>query len=77
MPPCCSPHAGHGISTLRWTSTQVARLIRWMTHADPRQRPSAREVLRSDLLPPTVGDEQLTDLLRSLPDKHAPPPGCA
>lgn len=37
--------------------------------ADPAHRPSAREVLRSELLPPTVGDEQLTDLLRSLPDK--------
>ena len=48
---------------------QVARLIKWMTAADPLLRPSAREVLRSDLLPPTVGDEQLTDLLRSLPDK--------
>lgn len=36
---------------------------------NPDDRPSAREVLRSELLPPTVGDEQLTDLLRSLPDK--------
>lgn len=52
---------------------QVARLIRWLTAANPAERPSAREVLRSELLPPTVGDEQLTDLLRSLPDKSAAP----
>ena len=49
---------------------QVAELIRWLTAANPRDRPSMREVLRSELLPPTVGDEQLTDLLRSLPDKY-------
>ena len=44
-------------------------MVRWLMAADPAHRPSAREVLRSELLPPTVGDEQLTDLLRSLPDK--------
>ena len=49
----------------------MAELIRWLTAANPRDRPSMREVLRSELLPPTVGDEQLTDLLRSLPDKCA------
>ena len=53
---------------------QVAELIRWLTAANPNERPSAREVLRSELLPPTVGDEQLTDLLRSLPDKCVTPP---
>lgn len=46
----------------------VARLIRWLLVPNPADRPTAREVLRSDLLPPTVGDEQLADLLRSLPD---------
>lgn len=34
----------------------------------PADRPTAREVLQSDLLPPRVQDEQLKDLLRSLPD---------
>lgn len=48
---------------------QVAKLVRWLLAGNPSERPSAREVLRSELLPPTVGDEQLTDLLRSLPDK--------
>jgi hypothetical protein len=36
--------------------------------AKPADRPSARQVLQSDLLPPRVEDEQLKDLLRSLPD---------
>lgn len=35
---------------------------------NPADRPSAREVLQSDYLPPRVEDEQLKDLLRSLPD---------
>lgn len=34
----------------------------------PSDRPSAREVLRSDLLPPLVEDEQVADLVRSLPN---------
>ncbi|KAF8070961.1 GCN2 [Scenedesmus sp. PABB004] len=47
---------------------QVARLVRWLMAAKPAARPSAREVLQSDLLPPRLEDEALTDLLRSLPD---------
>ncbi|CAL8462314.1 g1847 [Coccomyxa elongata] len=60
----------HGVMPAEWEAAhpQVARLIRWLTAANPADRPTAREVLRSELLPPTVGDEQLTDLLRSLPD---------
>ena len=58
---------------MSWTSIilrgQVAKMVRWLMAPNPDDRPSAREVLRSQLLPPTVGDEQLTDLLRSLPDK--------
>ncbi|GIL65935.1 hypothetical protein Vafri_19563, partial [Volvox africanus] len=46
---------------------RVARLIRWLMAPNPRERPSAREVLASDLLPPRVEDEQLKDLLRYLP----------
>jgi hypothetical protein len=37
----------------------------------PADRPSAREVLQSDLLPPVVEDEQLKDLVRSLPNNPA------
>lgn len=51
----------------------MARLIRRLIAANPAERPSAREALRSELLPPTVGDQQLADLLRSLPDKCACP----
>ncbi|KAK9906778.1 hypothetical protein WJX75_007809 [Coccomyxa subellipsoidea] len=60
----------HGVMPAEWEAAhpQVARLIRWLTAVNPADRPNAREVLRSELLPPTVGDEQLTDLLRSLPD---------
>jgi len=47
---------------------QVAVLIRWLLNDHAENRPTARAALRSDLFPPTVGDEQLTDLLRSLPD---------
>ena len=50
---------------------QVSALIRWVMSANPADRPTARELLRSDLLPPTVGDEQLQDVLRSLQDKYA------
>jgi hypothetical protein len=35
---------------------------------NPADRPSAREVLASDLLPTRLEDEQLKHLLRSLPD---------
>jgi len=50
---------------------QAAALIRWLLSEADAGRPTAREALRSELLPPTVGDEQLTDLLRSLPDNPA------
>jgi hypothetical protein len=43
-------------------------LHRWLMSVKPADRPSARQVLQSDLLPPRVEDEQLKDLLRSLPD---------
>ena len=47
---------------------QVAALIRWLLAPNPADRPSARTVLRSELLPPTLADEALADLLRSLPE---------
>ena len=48
-------------------------MVRWLMAANPDDRPSAREVLRSEVLPPTVGDDEITDLLRSLPDKYPLP----
>ena len=50
-------------------SSQVAKLVKWLMAPNPADRPTAREVLRSEVLPPAVGDEQMVDLLRSLPDK--------
>ena len=47
---------------------QVASLIQLMMSHNPADRPSARVLLRSDYLPPTVADEAVSDLLRSLPD---------
>jgi translation initiation factor 2-alpha kinase 4 len=49
----------------------AAALIRALLAVNPADRPTARQALRSELIPPTVGDEQLTDLLRSLPDNPA------
>lgn len=45
-------------------------LHRWLMSPKPADRPSARQVLTSDLLPPRLEDEQLKDLLRSLPDNE-------
>lgn len=42
-----------------------------MLQRNPSDRPTARQVLVSDLMPATVGDEQLSDLLRSLPENPA------
>eukprot|EP00854_Cymbomonas_tetramitiformis_P001432 gene1432-2051_t len=44
------------------------RLIDLLLQPSPSLRPSAAEVLKSDLLPPRVGDEHLNDFLRSIPD---------
>ena len=46
----------------------VAKLISWLLSPDPASRPTAQEALKSSLIPATIGDEHLTDLLRSLPD---------
>lgn len=49
---------------------QAARLIDALVQADPSQRPTAAEVLRSDLLPPLSSDEQLGDTLRMVQSDH-------
>lgn len=50
---------------------QVAKIVHWLLSKKPSERPSAQELLRSSLIPPAVGDEQLTDLLRSLKDNRS------
>ena len=46
-------------------------MIRWLMASNPADRPSAAELMRSPLIPPAVGDEQLDDLLRSLKDRSS------
>lgn len=46
----------------------VTALIQWLLHRNPSERPTAQEALRSQLIPASVGDDQLTDLLRALPE---------
>eukprot|EP00912_Choanoflagellata_sp_UC4_P000357 UC4_evm3s219 len=45
-----------------------SRVIRQLLEHDPARRPSARELLRSTLLPPKIEDESLQQILRSLVD---------
>ncbi|GFH24202.1 uncharacterized protein HaLaN_21948 [Haematococcus lacustris] len=40
----------------------ITHLIRWLMSSNPHDRPSAREVLASGLLPPRVQDEQTLPL---------------
>ena len=49
-------------------NSSVAEIVMWLTSGNPLSRPSAKELLRSDYLPPRVGHEQLQDLMRSLED---------
>lgn len=47
---------------------EVGKLVSWLLNPDPESRPTAQEALKSPLIPSSIGDEHLTDLLRSLPD---------
>jgi len=46
------------------------RIIRWLLQEDPQQRPSALELLQSDLLPPKMEDEYMKDALRTIAHPH-------
>ena len=50
---------------------EVGQLVAWLLNADPTARPTALEALRSELVPATIADDQLDNLLRSLPDNPA------
>ncbi|KYQ91316.1 putative protein serine/threonine kinase [Tieghemostelium lacteum] len=41
-----------------------AKLIRWLTEKDPLKRPSAQELLQSDLMPPKMEDEIIKNSIR-------------
>jgi len=47
---------------------KISKLVSLLTEQNPLNRPSAKDLLRSDYLPARVGDEQLQDLIRSLDD---------
>ncbi len=59
---------GHLPPTWAHTHPQQATLVRWLLAPNPTERPTARELLGSPLLPASVGDEQLQDVLRSMDD---------
>ena len=46
----------------------VARLVSWLLSNDPQKRPTAYEALKSSYIPATIANDDLTDLIRSLPD---------
>ena len=48
-------HGGVMPAAFEAANPVVCKLIRWLLAANPAQRPTAVEVLRSELLPPQVG----------------------
>lgn len=46
------------------------QIIRWLLQGHPDDRPSALELLRSDLLPPKMEDEYMKDALRTIANPH-------
>ena len=46
-----------------------ARLVSWLLAPNPGDRPTAADILASDLLPPVLEDEAVSALVRSLPDQ--------
>ncbi|CAM6107497.1 unnamed protein product [Calypogeia fissa] len=57
-----------GLLPVTWSSefVQQATLIRWLMAPNPTERPSAAQVLRSELLPPRMENESLNDILRTI-----------
>ena len=52
--------------------TSVSSLVRWLTQDSPSDRPTAREILASELLPIVVENEHVDSLLRSVSSGEAP-----
>lgn len=52
--------------------TTVSSLVRWLTQDSPSDRPTAREILASELLPIVVENEHVDSLLRSVSSGEAP-----
>ncbi len=41
-------------------------MIRWLLNSDPKQRPSARQLLESELLPSNLDQEIVREALRTI-----------
>eukprot|EP00742_Colponemidia_sp_Colp-10_P012155 GILJ01013604.1.p1 GENE.GILJ01013604.1~~GILJ01013604.1.p1 ORF type:complete len:1303 (+),score=222.06 GILJ01013604.1:389-3910(+) len=52
------------------THPRQVKIIRWLLQEDPRNRPTALELLQSDLLPPKMEDEYMKDALRTIANPH-------
>eukprot|EP01132_Coremiostelium_polycephalum_P010766 gene10766-13183_t len=46
------------------THSRQAKLIRWLIEKDPAKRPSAQELLQSELMPPKMEDEHVKNSIR-------------
>eukprot|EP00026_Physarum_polycephalum_P000981 Phypoly_transcript_00982.p1 GENE.Phypoly_transcript_00982~~Phypoly_transcript_00982.p1 ORF type:complete len:1261 (+),score=184.22 Phypoly_transcript_00982:51-3785(+) len=49
-----------------------ARIIRWLMNKDPNLRPTAQELLKSDLMPPKMEDEYMRHAMRVLTQPSSP-----
>jgi histidyl-tRNA synthetase len=58
-------------SEFRDTCTNEAELIAWCLRRDPRDRPSAAELLQSDLMPRRMEEELLQEALHQVTDRNA------
>ena len=50
---------------------QQTRLVRWLLQHDPKNRPTATEVLQSDLLPTKIEDESVLQTLRMVANSRS------
>ncbi|KAG0591417.1 hypothetical protein KC19_1G174500 [Ceratodon purpureus] len=57
-----------GILPSTWSAEfeSQAKLVKWLTAAQPSERPSAVQLLRSEHIPPRMQDEALNDILRTI-----------
>lgn len=47
--------------------SQIVKIIKWLLHHDPNKRPSAEELLTSDLFPPApLEDNEVQEMLRTI-----------
>lgn len=54
------------------THPRQARIIRWLMQRDPNLRPTAQDLLKSDLMPPKMEDEYMRHAMRVLTQPSSP-----